>query len=83
MSDNYDVSELDLWYLNTSPIPKKERSQVNNRVFALYLCDKCEHIWEISTTGSILRYKHLPKYGKIKKTCRFCINGHNKTYKEK
>ena len=79
MSD-YDIEELDLWYLDTQPIPK--RGQVNNKVYALYLCELCDHIWEISTTGSIIRYNHLPKWGKEKKICKLCKKGHNKPYKE-
>ena len=83
MSDDFDINKLDVWYLNSHPVPKKSQSQVNNRVFALYVCKECDHTWEISTSGSIIRYKHLPKYGKQPKTCNHCKSGNNKTYKER
>ena len=79
---DYNTDDLDLWYLDTQQLPKK-KGQANNKVYALYLCELCNHIWEISTAGTIIRYRHLPKYGKEKKECRICIIGHNKPYKER
>ena len=41
----------------------------------LRYCLKCEHVWEISTSGSILYYKHLPTYGLPRKKCKSCKKG--------
>ena len=79
---DYNIEDFDLWYLDQQSIPKK-KGQANNKVYALYLCESCNYIWEISTSGSIIRYKHIPRYGKEKKTCLFCKKGHNKPYKER
>tara|TARA_R110002110_G_scaffold120534_2_gene295785 strand:+ start:460 stop:726 length:267 start_codon:yes stop_codon:yes gene_type:complete len=40
----------------------------------LRYCLKCKKVWEISTTGSILFYKHLPTYGLPRKNCKSCNN---------
>jgi len=79
---DYNIEDLDLWYLDQQTGTPKKKSQINNKVYALYLCELCNHIWEISTTGSIIRYNHLPKWGKEKKICKLCKKGHNKPYKE-
>ena len=80
MEELYDVNDMDTWYLGTQPSVKK--GQANLKTYALYYCENCESVWEISCTGTILRYKHLPTYGKTRITCRHCKNGNNKTYQQ-
>ena len=38
----------------------------------LKYCESCEHVWEISVEGGIIKYMHLPKYKLYKKICRMC-----------
>ena len=59
------------------------KTQVNPKTYALYFCKPCNHVWEISCTGTIIRYKHLPTYGLKRIECPYCLKGHNKTYKDK
>ena len=64
------------WIINKKK-PKKsdlaQRSDINTKVFdTLRYCLKCEHVWEIGTSGSILFYKHLPTYGLPRKDCKSC-----------
>lgn len=80
MEKLFDMNDIDPWYLGTTPTIKK--SHANLRTYALYFCESCESVWEISCTGTILRYKHLPTYGLKRTNCRHCKNGNNKTYKQ-
>jgi len=80
MEELYDINDIDVWYLSAQPRTKK--GQANLKTYALYYCENCESVWEISCTGTILRYKHLPTYGKERVTCRHCKNGNNNNYKK-
>lgn len=86
MDDLYNVDDLDLWYLGDSAYTSAKRvfyrktRQTQMKVYALYLCEGCNHVWEVSWTGSIVKYKHLPTYGLKKRECKICANGHNRTY---
>jgi|TARA_R110000765_G_scaffold62374_2_gene121050 hypothetical protein len=40
----------------------------------LRYCLECEKVWEISTTGSILFYRHLPTYKLPRVKCKKCRN---------
>lgn len=81
MKELFDLNDLDSWYLEKKLY--KNKTQVNPKTYALYFCEPCKHVWEISCTGTIIRYKHLPTYGLKRIACPYCKNGHNKTYKEK
>lgn len=81
MSEYYDTEELDLWYLGgqgTGDYKKKNRPPVN--AYTLYYCKDCSHVWEVSWTGSIIRYKHMPTLNLKRVTCKPCKQGHNYTY---
>ena len=80
MKELYDIDNMDTWYLSTQP--KAKKGQANLKTYALYFCENCVSVWEISCTGTILRYKHLPTYGLKRITCRHCKNGNNRTYKQ-
>jgi hypothetical protein len=80
MEELFDMNNIDSWYLSTQP--KSKKRQANLKTYALYFCENCVSVWQISCTGTILRYKHLPTY-KLKRTkCRYCKNGNNKTYQQ-
>ena len=73
------------WILNkkrqVNPKPKKQG--INTYVKpTLKYCLNCKKVWEISTTGSILFYKHMPTYGLPRKTCKSCNNLSTDTYEK-
>ncbi len=43
----------------------------------LFLCPKCRKIWELERKSNgkqkLLRYDHIPRYGKKQKICEFCL----------
>lgn len=80
MEELFDIDDIDTWYLSAQP--KAKKGQANLKTYALYYCENCESVWEISCTGTVLRYKHLPTYGKTRAICRPCRKGHNKTYEQ-
>ena len=72
------------WIYDYSSAPLyKKSAQVNQKTYALYFCDSCKHVWEISCTGTIIRYKHMPSWGLKRIDCTYCVKGHNKPYKKK
>jgi hypothetical protein len=72
------------WILNkkreVNPKPKKQGINIYTKPTLKYCLD-CKKVWEISTTGSILFYKHMPTYGLTRKTCKSCNNLSTDTYK--
>jgi len=73
------------WILNkkreVNPKPKKQGINTYAKPTLKY-CIKCKKVWEISTTGSILFYKHMPTYGLPRKTCKSCNNLSTDTYEK-
>ena len=52
---------------------KKIRSKNKNITYQrLKYCEGCKHVWERSSTGSILYYAHLPTYKLPRITCYKC-----------
>ena len=72
MEELYDIDNMDTWYLSTQP--KAKKGQANLKTYALYFCENCMSVWEISCTGSIHSYGHLPTYGLPRINCRVCEN---------
>jgi len=52
---------------------KQTPIKTDNRLF---LCPECRMVWEFQRKWDngkkILRYDHLPRYGKKKKICKIC-----------
>ena len=84
MVEYYNTDDLDLWYLGEKPgvIHKKiyDKNKPEFKSYALYYCKDCSHVWEVSWTGSIIRYKHMPSLNLKRITCKACKQGHNYTY---
>ena len=42
----------------------------------LFLCPKCRKTWELERKSNnkqkLIRYDHIPRYGKKQKICEFC-----------
>ena len=51
---------------------KKKISKHNREYKKLKLCKLCGNTWEMTVTGSIARYSHLPTYGLLRSTCVIC-----------
>ena len=51
---------------------KHHKNQYTKECRRLKLCTKCNHVWEISVSGSILRYGDLPTIGLPRKDCVHC-----------
>ena len=68
--------------LINTPLDIRARTVSNNRQTPikadnkLFLCPTCRNVWEYkrNSNGSrkLLRYNHLPRYGKSKKVCEVC-----------
>ena len=64
------------WILNKksgNALVKKQSKNTYTKPTLRY-CIDCKKVWEISTTGSILFYAHLPTYGLPRKGCKSCKN---------
>jgi len=70
---------------NYSYIPKKSfmRNLHSREARRLKYCKECNKIWEISTTGSILFYEHMPTYGMTRKKCKNCKGIDIRAYKQR
>ena len=62
---------------------KNNKNKFTKEARRLKYCERCSHTWEISTSGSILFYAHLPTYGCTRKKCAKCKGGSIETYKQK
>ena len=62
---------------------KKKKKRDNYTKIKLRYCLDCKKTWEISTSGSILFYDHLPTYGLQRRICHSCNNLSIKAYKQK
>ena len=62
---------------------KNNKNKFTKEARRLKYCTMCSHTWEISITGSILFYAHLPTYGCKRKKCHKCKGKSIKTYKQK
>ena len=68
--------------LINTPLDIRARTVSNNRQTPikadnkLFLCTICRNVWEYERnsngTKKLLRYDHLPRYGKSKKVCEVC-----------
>ena len=62
--------DMRLRYANTD---RQTPIKADNKLF---LCPKCRNVWEYERnsngTKKLLRYDHLPRYGKSKKVCEVC-----------
>ena len=65
--------------------PKKRnlRNLHSKEVRRLKNCEECNKTWEISTTGSILFYEHLPTYKMTRKKCKNCEGSDIRAYKQR
>ena len=74
------------WIINKKQInalrPKKKKKVINYQKAKLRYCLDCKKVWEISTSGSILFYEHLPTYGLERRNCKSCDNLSIKAYKQ-
>lgn len=67
---------------NNNLRPTKKKKVKNYQKAKLRYCLDCKKVWEISTSGSILFYEHLPTYGLERRICKSCNNLNTKTYKQ-
>ncbi len=72
------------WIINkkrVSDLSLKKRRKVRKNYAkpTLRYCINCKKVWEISTTGSILYYEHLPTYGLDRRICKACNNHKGRT----
>ena len=59
---------------NGSGTKEQEKNIHTRETRRLKYCTKCKRVWEISCTGSIHSYGHLPTYGLPRLNCRVCEN---------
>jgi hypothetical protein len=71
------------WIIDKKPLSKYKKQGINSyKKETLKYCLECKKVWQISITGSILFYKHLPTYGLTRQTCKACKKLSIKTYEQ-
>lgn len=70
-------SKIMEWMINKdlkAYVPKKasEKNNYSNEGKKLKFCNRCNMVWEIGITGTLLRYDHMPTYGLKRQDCFRC-----------